>query len=177
MALGSALSLLELIACTIFHIWATCGLAEALSASHRIVEFCQTAVLHWGQKCFFLPDFSLLSDLSGNSLPEFNTAPTHRQKAAGCLRCYFRGFLNTVRFNRLSMLITVCSFWLKTVGIIKCITFREVCTEPVSGFERQQLVLPSSRFPKSSKGQKGISGREGSMKSTNGPPTFKPVGQ
>lgn len=126
---------------------------------------------------FFLPDISLLSDWNRISLPEFNTVPTHKQKAAGCLRCYFRGFLNTIGFSRLSMLSTACYFWLNTVGIIKCIAYKEVCTGPVSGIEGQQLVLPSSRFPKSSKGQKDISARGGSMKSPNWSPTYKPIGQ
>lgn len=69
---------------------------------------------------FFPPPVSsLLSDSSGNSLPEFNTGLAHRQKAAGCLRCYFRGFLNTLGFNRVTVLSTVCSFWPKAPGIIK----------------------------------------------------------
>lgn len=124
MALGSALSLLDLTVCSfyIFHIWAACGLAEALNA--RILWFCQTAMLHRGQKCwpFFPPD----SDSSGNSLPEFNTVPTRRQKASVCLRCYFRGFLNTVGFNRLNVLSADCSFWPKAEGIIKCVTQRSL---------------------------------------------------
>lgn len=93
--------------------------------------------------------FSLFPDSNGNSLPEFNTGPKHKQKAAGCLRCYFRGFLNTVGFKRLSVLGTVCSFWPKVVGIMKCITYRDVCLEPISGFVKQKVLLPSSRFPES----------------------------
>lgn len=48
LALGTALSLLDLTlgSYSVFHIWPPCGLAEVINASRRILQFCQTAMLH-----------------------------------------------------------------------------------------------------------------------------------